>query len=200
MDATLLDNEMVNSRKRQEKPRILCKLDIEKTYDHVNWNFLLKKLKDMGFGSKWIGWINNCISNVKFSLLVNGNSEGFFLYHRGRCTTNNISGTTSGFYEQRARSVQCGIGEMWEESSPVKKMNNDTMEQVQSQQGWNLLYRRALNDCEIKEVAKLLEVLKDFLGDAKDYFGASKELEEEGKRKNGGSSNQHVDIGPYGKK
>jgi len=82
MDAALLANKMVNSKVRQKKPRILCNLDIEKTYDHVNWNFLLKKLKDMGFGSKWIGWINNCISSVKFSLLINGNTEGFFQSER----------------------------------------------------------------------------------------------------------------------
>lgn len=50
MDAALLANEMVDSRVKQKKPAILCKLDIEKTYDHVNRNFLLKILKDMGFG------------------------------------------------------------------------------------------------------------------------------------------------------
>ena len=80
MDATLLANKLVNSTLKQKKAKILCKLDIEKTYDHVNWNFLLKELKDMGFGSKWIGWINNCISSVKISLLINVNTEGFFQY------------------------------------------------------------------------------------------------------------------------
>lgn len=44
MDATLLANELVDSRVKQKKPGILCKLDIEKTYDHVNWNFLLQIL------------------------------------------------------------------------------------------------------------------------------------------------------------
>ncbi|KAG5576617.1 hypothetical protein H5410_056751, partial [Solanum commersonii] len=47
--------------------------------------------------------------------------------------------------------------------------NNDIMEQVWSQQGCNLLFRRALNDCEIEEVAKLLEVLNDFLGTSYRY-------------------------------
>jgi len=61
----------------------LCKLDIEKAYDHVNWSFLLKILKDMGFGRKWLNWISLCISTVKFSLIINGNSEGFFQSQRG---------------------------------------------------------------------------------------------------------------------
>ncbi|WMV15451.1 hypothetical protein MTR67_008836 [Solanum verrucosum] len=81
--ASLLANELVDSRVKQRKPGIICKLDVEKAYDHVNWNFLLKILKDMGFGSRWIKWISFCISSVKFSLIINGNTEGFFQSHRG---------------------------------------------------------------------------------------------------------------------
>ncbi|WMV08457.1 hypothetical protein MTR67_001842 [Solanum verrucosum] len=83
MDATLLANELVDSRVKQNKPGVLCKLDIEKAYDHVNWAFLLKVLKDMGFGDKWVNWIKFCISTVKFSLIINGNPEGFFQSQRG---------------------------------------------------------------------------------------------------------------------
>lgn len=50
MDAILIANEAINSRQKQKKPGILCKLDIEKAFDHVNWNFLLNMLQQMGFG------------------------------------------------------------------------------------------------------------------------------------------------------
>ncbi|CAN4114614.1 unnamed protein product [Withania somnifera] len=79
----LLANELVDSRIKQKTPGILCKLDIEKAYDHVNWSFLLKILGDMGFGRKWINWIKFCISSVKFSLIINGNSKSFFQSQRG---------------------------------------------------------------------------------------------------------------------
>jgi len=42
--------------------------------------------------------------------------------------------------------------------------SNATVAQVWSQQGWDLIFRRALNDWEIEEIAKLLEVLNNFPG------------------------------------
>ena len=57
---------------------MLCKLDIEKVYDYINWNFLLLVMQKMGFGEKWGGWIRWCISIAMFSVLVKGTLSGFF--------------------------------------------------------------------------------------------------------------------------
>ena len=41
LDATLVANEAVNSVLRRKEKGSLCKLDIEKSYDHIRWDFLL---------------------------------------------------------------------------------------------------------------------------------------------------------------
>lgn len=83
MDAVLVANEAVDSRQKEKKLGILCNLDIEKAYDHVNWNFLLNMLERMGCGHKWLHWIKICISTVSFSILINGTPTGFFKAQRG---------------------------------------------------------------------------------------------------------------------
>jgi len=50
IDATLIASECVDTRVKGDDPGIMCKLDIEKAYDHVNWGFLIMILKQMGFG------------------------------------------------------------------------------------------------------------------------------------------------------
>lgn len=49
IDEALLVNELGDSRVKQKTLDILCKLDIQKAYDHVNWNFLLNILNHMGW-------------------------------------------------------------------------------------------------------------------------------------------------------
>lgn len=82
MDVVLIAYEAIDSKLSVKKLGILCKLDIEKAYDHVNWDFLMGMLEKIGFGRKWRQWIKFCISSVSFSLLVNG-SPARFLVHKG---------------------------------------------------------------------------------------------------------------------
>ena len=62
---------------------VVCKLDIEKAFDSLNWQFLMKVMQSMGFGNKWMSWIWWCISIAKFSVLVNGGPGWFFSKHLG---------------------------------------------------------------------------------------------------------------------
>lgn len=62
---------------------ILCKLDIERAFDNVHWNFLLDMLKLIGFGGELIKWIFYCMSTVKLSIIINGSPKGIFATQKG---------------------------------------------------------------------------------------------------------------------
>ena len=83
LDAALIANEVVDSVLRRKEKGILCKLDIEKAYDYIRWDFIMQTLERMGFGPKWIRWIHWCISTASFSVMFNGSSAGFFRSSRG---------------------------------------------------------------------------------------------------------------------
>ncbi|CAN1151748.1 Transposon TX1 uncharacterized 149 kDa protein [Linum perenne] len=83
LDASLIANEVVESRRRSGRPGLMFKLDIEKAFDHVNWNCLLEVMSRMGFPRRWSKWISTCISSPSFSILVNGKASGYFRSSRG---------------------------------------------------------------------------------------------------------------------
>ncbi|WKA01914.1 hypothetical protein VitviT2T_020163 [Vitis vinifera] len=66
-------------------------MDIEKAFDHVNWNFLMEVMSKMGFGHRWINWIKWCCSTASFSLLINGSPSSFFRSSRGLRQGNPLS-------------------------------------------------------------------------------------------------------------
>jgi len=53
-DVVHIANELIDSRIKSRKPEAVCKLDIEKAYDHVNWECLIYVMRRMDPGDRWI--------------------------------------------------------------------------------------------------------------------------------------------------
>jgi hypothetical protein len=47
------------------------KIDLTKAYDHVVWTYLEGVLRQLGFQSKWVQWVMECVITVKFSARFN---------------------------------------------------------------------------------------------------------------------------------
>lgn len=62
---------------------MILKLDFQKAYDNLNWNFLLDMLGKFGFPEKWISWVRECLSSAFVSVLVNGSAIGEFRMEKG---------------------------------------------------------------------------------------------------------------------
>ena len=65
------------------KSRSTIKVDIQKAFDTVNWQFLVDILSLMGFPIMFIGWIRECLTSPRYSININGELVGFFRSFRG---------------------------------------------------------------------------------------------------------------------
>lgn len=63
LDGNLVANELGDSRVKSGRKVFVLKLDIEKSYDHVDWGFMVWIMDQMGFGTKWRSWIE-CCTNI----------------------------------------------------------------------------------------------------------------------------------------
>ncbi|GKV52656.1 hypothetical protein SLEP1_g59229 [Rubroshorea leprosula] len=83
IDSVLVLNEVVDEIKNKKQPAFVFKADFEKAYDCVDWSFLDWMMDSFGFGIKWRGWIMECLSTARISILVNGSPTREFEVGKG---------------------------------------------------------------------------------------------------------------------
>ncbi|GJT77946.1 RNA-directed DNA polymerase, eukaryota [Tanacetum coccineum] len=83
LDGPFILNEVLQWCKSKKKQFLIFKVDFEKAYDSVRWDFLDEVLKKFGFGDKWCTWIQSCLRSSRGSIIINGSPTAEFQFHKG---------------------------------------------------------------------------------------------------------------------
>ncbi|GJS23933.1 RNA-directed DNA polymerase, eukaryota [Tanacetum coccineum] len=83
LDGPFIINELLSWSKAKKTKAMIFKVDFEKAFDSVRWDFLDDLLGKFGFGSKWRGWIKGCLNSARGSILVNGSPTPEFKFFKG---------------------------------------------------------------------------------------------------------------------
>ena len=84
-DNIVVVQEAVHSmrRKKGRKGWMLLKLDLEKAYDRLRWDFLEDTLRAAGLSKIWVGRIMECVPGPSMCILWNGEKTESFKPERG---------------------------------------------------------------------------------------------------------------------
>jgi hypothetical protein len=83
MNCILALHEILHETKRNGDKEMILKLDFEKTYDKVNWDFLIKCVRVRGFSNTWCEWIKHISMNGTIAVKVNDCLRPYFQSHKG---------------------------------------------------------------------------------------------------------------------
>nr|GEZ63726.1 hypothetical protein [Tanacetum cinerariifolium] len=78
-DNIILTHELMhNYHLERGTPRCAFKVNIQKAYDTVDWDFLRIILLGFGFHQKMVSWIMECVTSTSYSICINGSLHGYF--------------------------------------------------------------------------------------------------------------------------
>ena len=70
-------------RRKGKKRYMAMKVDMNKAYDRVEWDFLEVVMIKLGFEKKWVEWTMECVKIVSYNLIINGKSSSRIYPSRG---------------------------------------------------------------------------------------------------------------------
>lgn len=75
--------EALHSIKTKKFKGMVLKIDLATEFDQTSWLYIRMLLTHLGFPLPFIQWIMCCITNVSYSVLINGSKSSFFHAKRG---------------------------------------------------------------------------------------------------------------------
>lgn len=84
-DNAMLVQELLHhfQNTKYRKGYMLAKIELEKTFDRLEWSFIHETLLYFRFLQKLVKFIMSCISTTSVSLLINGSATSYFAPTRG---------------------------------------------------------------------------------------------------------------------
>ncbi|KAJ1272904.1 hypothetical protein BS78_06G238600 [Paspalum vaginatum] len=78
LESVVVAHEIVHNVHRKGEQGLVLKLDYEKAYDRVSWDFLFEVLSSRGFSDTWISWIKSLVMGGSVGVVLNGEDSPFF--------------------------------------------------------------------------------------------------------------------------
>ena len=78
LEGVVVLHEVIHELKRTKRKGIILKIDFEKAYDKVRWDFLEEVLVGKGFPAKWINWVMQSVQGGRVCVNVNGQRGPYF--------------------------------------------------------------------------------------------------------------------------
>nr|GEU45038.1 RNA-directed DNA polymerase, eukaryota, reverse transcriptase zinc-binding domain protein [Tanacetum cinerariifolium] len=83
LDGPIIINEVIAWYRKHKKNLMVFKVDFEKAFDSLRWDYLDLIMSKFSFGSLWRSWILGCLRNARSSILINGSPTQEFDIKRG---------------------------------------------------------------------------------------------------------------------
>jgi hypothetical protein len=91
LESVVATHEIVHDVVKNNQHGVVLKLDYEKAYDRVNWQFLEEMLHSRGFGYKWISWIMRVVKGGSITVKINDLTSEYFKTGKGLRQGNPLS-------------------------------------------------------------------------------------------------------------
>jgi len=77
LQSVVAAHEIIHEVHRKKESGVVLKLDYEKAYDRVSWNFLEEMLVSRGFGGKWRSWLSKVVRGGSLCIRIKDENSTF---------------------------------------------------------------------------------------------------------------------------
>ena len=83
VDGAVMLHEIVHELQSKNMRGVIFKIDFEKAYDSISWDFVDEVMQRKGFEDKLRGWIMSTVKGGRVCVNINGTNGPYFKTHRG---------------------------------------------------------------------------------------------------------------------